>query len=504
MYKRSVKKEILLGLTTHFLLAAGLFPIESRVDLGRDDGFRTLAVVRNLDIAPGPDGSGDLVLQDRQKTSTQGLDLYLSFDENPIRDASLNFSVRNENDGVLVSGNHKIRGKGSGAFQYGSRLLLTPEGKTLFSTGMVSEDFSIEFWMYPATLDEGEVIFRWENNAAEKGIPEYQEMSCVVSGRTLVWTFTDFFRAPGIREKTLKLRGVVPLVPRTWRHHALRFDSSTGMVEYLVDGLPEAVTHATGSGREDGTVAYPRIAGEGKTPFIIGEGFTGFFDEFCISRNFIEEPDLAPFSADGGYAETSVIDLGYGGSVIKRIEARYQTPRDSAVFFYYKLGNSPEEMFQAEWEPFVSGPPFKSPVRGRFLLIKTELFPDGNRSVSPRLADMSVVYEKNEPPLPPSFVAAVPGDGKVELRWSAVPDPEVRGYLVYYGSRPGVYDGYESALGPSPIRLGKETHISVEGLANGKLYYFSVSSYDEFSEYVNGQFSNETSARPSRLYRNES
>jgi hypothetical protein len=111
------------------------------------------------------------------------------------------------------------------------------------------------------------------------------------------------------------------------------------------------------------------------------------------------------------------------------------------------------------------------------------------------------VYEKNAPPLPPSFIAAVPGDGKVELRWAAVSDPGVKGYLVYYGSAPGVYNGGESSLGPSPIRLGKQTHISLDGLTNGKLYYFSVSSYDE---YVSGQFSNEISARPSRLYRNES
>jgi hypothetical protein len=432
----------------------------------------------------------------------------------------MNFSVRNENSAVIVSSGHKMRGKGAAAFQYGSRLLLDPAasplqsaesrlpgGGTLFSRGLVSEDFTIEFWMYPATLNEGEVIFRWENTAADAaGAPEYQELSCVISGRVLLWTFRNFFRdagSPAGQTKTLTLRGAASLIPRSWRHHALRFDAATGMLEYLVDGQPEAIAYATRSGREDGTVSYPRISGEAKAPLVIGEGFTGFLDEFSIARNPPPDMDLAAFSAAGGAAETSLIDLGYGGCVLLRIEAVYRTPSDSAVFFYYRMGASPEELWKEDWKPFTPGEAFSSLKTGRYLLVKAELFPDGKREVSPRLMDFSVVYEKNSPPLPPSFVNAAAGDEKVELRWSPVADPGVRGYFIYYGSRPGVYDGKESALGPSPVRVEKQTTLTLDGLINGKLYYFVISAYDEYSDYLNGQFSNEVSARPSRLYQHD-
>jgi hypothetical protein len=489
--------------TSFFLFFAGvLCARESVLEFGRDDEFRSV-IIKGLDITRGADGSADLVLRDRQQAGGGIPDLYLSFDEEPIRDGSGNFSIQNRNSGVMVSGNHKKRGRGAGAFQYGGRLLLTSEGAgTIFSRGTVSEDFSINFWMYPATLSEGEVIFRWENTAGESGVPEYQEMSCVISGRALRWSFANFFQSPDGGTKNLTLSGSVPLVPRTWRHHRLRFDAATGLVEYLIDGEPEAILYATVSGREDGAIAYPRASGKMTTPLVIGEGFTGFLDEFSIERNAPAQTDLAMFPSEGGSAETSVIDLGYGGCVLLRIDAVWQAPGDSAVFFYYRLGSNPKELEAAGWTPFTPGGALPSKTPGQYLCVKAELFPDGHQSLTPRLMDFTVVYEKNEPLPPPPFVAASAGDGAVTLRWSAVADPRLKGYLVYYGSKPGVYNGTESSLGPSPVRVGKETELRLEGLVNGKLYYFALSAYDEYSD-LRGQFSNEVSSRPSRLYHRE-
>ncbi|MCL1818947.1 MAG: hypothetical protein FWG35_08435, partial [Spirochaetaceae bacterium] len=400
-------------------------------------------------------------------------------------------------------------------FQYGARLLVETKGGALCPQGTMSEDFTIQFWMYPATLGEGEIIFHWENTSADLsggdprlarapagGSPVYQEISCRISGRVLIWTFTNFFQDSGEGSKTLSLRGAVPLVPRTWRHHALRFDAATGMVEYLVDGEPEAIAHATKTGREDGRVSYPRIAGDSKAPLVIGEGFTGFLDEFSVSRTLRSSGGLTAFSADGGTAQTSLIDLGYGGSSLLRIEAVYRNVGESAVFFYYRLSESPHDMGKTEWQPFTPGTPLSSPTVGRYLLVKAELFPDGQLKNSPRLMNFTVVYERNLPPPPPSFVAAVPGDGKVDLRWSPVASPGLKGYLIYYGSRPGVYDGTESGLGPSPLRVENTTSLSLDGLTNGKLYYFVITTYDDYSE-LNGQFSKEVNARPSRLYNHD-
>ncbi|MCL1817535.1 MAG: hypothetical protein FWG35_01300, partial [Spirochaetaceae bacterium] len=194
----------------HFLVAAALVcGGESRIEFGRDDAFRGMALLEGLDIVRGVDGTADLILRDRQKGDDTP-DIYFDFDEEPIRDSGSGAAVRNENNAVIISRSHKMRGKGSAAFQYGARLLVEPKGGSLFPSGTMSEDFTIQFWMYPATLGEGEIIFRWENTSAdlaEKGSPVYQEISCGISGRVLVWVFTNFFQNPGEEAKTLSLRG---------------------------------------------------------------------------------------------------------------------------------------------------------------------------------------------------------------------------------------------------------------------------------------------------------
>jgi hypothetical protein len=178
------------------------------------------------------------------------------------------------------------------------------------------------------------------------------------------------------------------------------------------------------------------------------------------------------------------------------------------VFFYYRLeedrlGDGGEERDEERWTAFTTGGALPGKTVGQYVRVRVELFPDGSGSLSPRLMGFTIVYEKNEPPPPPSFVSASAGDGEVRLKWSAVADARLEGYALYYGSRPGVYDVTESALGPSPLRLGKETSVTLGGLTNGKLYYFALSSYDEYSEWLPGQFSKEVSSRPSRLYHRE-
>ncbi|MFW5747687.1 MAG: hypothetical protein ACOCX6_02700, partial [bacterium] len=73
------------------------------------------------------------------------------------------------------------------------------------------------------------------------------------------------------------------------------------------------------------------------------------------------------------------------------------------------------------------------------------------------------------------------------------------GYLIFYGTRPGRYFGTDSDDGPSPVDAGMNTEFTLEGLENGKLYYFSVAAYDDATPPHRSGFSDEVSARPSVL-----
>ena len=155
------------------------------------------------------------------------------------------------------------------------------------------------------------------------------------------------------------------MLPRQWNHHMLRYDSKTGMLEYLINGKPSAIIYTTASGNESNTVYTPRI-GEAPGEIVIGSGFTGFMDEFRMEKIFNENRTTSRYD-QSGYGISPVIDLEFTNSRLNTLRAIESSPGDSAVFPYYQITNSLMEAedlissFQGEttilsnessWRPF--------------------------------------------------------------------------------------------------------------------------------------------------------
>ena len=68
--------------------------------------------------------------------------------------------------------------------------------------------------------------------------------------------------------------------------------------------------------------------------------------------------------------------------------------------------------------------------------------------------------------------------GTATISWNANTEPDLAGYKVYYGTSPrtnscppgGYYD---------KIDIGNATSHTFNNLAKGKIYYFSITSYDK-------------------------
>ncbi len=58
----------------------------------------------------------------------------------------------------------------------------------------------------------------------------------------------------------------------------------------------------------------------------------------------------------------------------------------------------------------------------------------------------------------------------VTLAWDRNPEPDIAGYVLYWGSQPGVY--------PYSWNVGTTTSQQVTGLADGTTYYFVVTAYN--------------------------
>jgi hypothetical protein len=261
------------------------------------------------------------------------------------------------------------------------------------------------------------------------------------------------------------------------------------------------VAYATTTGTERGE-AFSPIAGSGGA-LVIGPRFTGMLDEFRISGDISDRTRTSRYLAEGGRTETRVLDLGTSNAETRLLEAKTATPGNSAALFFLRAGESPDirAAKDSEWIPVQSGKPLGEGLRGRWLQIAVSLYPDGDGEQSPILEELKVHYVQDTAPPPPSSVTAELRDGAVQLTWRPSPDPDLGGYLIYYGEARGEYFGTSPSVGPSPIDVGQRTSFVVDGLRNGALYYFAIAAYDRAPARHIGEFSREVSARPARTVR---
>ena len=454
-------------------------------------------------------------------------DLSVSFDESRTglyRDSALHYSVL-AHSGVEAADRRYARA-GTGAALFGSTetasglsaVVIEPQSRAaLFAAGNRIRDFTIEFWLYPLNMENGEQILSWVSSRPSGADYTVQRIHCFASRNRLQWSFTNFFAsAAGSAYKNIEFSGSAPVVPKVWSHHLIRFDASTGMIEYLVNGSSDTITYATGTGRESSEVFTPIAGNDGV--FLLGERFMGLIDEFKIHSVCAGRSSVQRYVTSGGRTVTAAVDLGGNSSGVVRVDAsggrtsvrgtginneyrengRFRFSDDSEMNFFIRASENPYLLNSSPWISFTPGAEITG-VRGRYVQIAVDFYPSADGESSPYLEGLHIIYQPGESPLPPRNLTAVAADGGVTLRWRHSPDANAEGYLVYYSSVRGDLFGEGSSLGPSPLDVGKTNSLFIGGLKNGTLYYFRIASYDRITGTLNydiGEFSSEVTARP--------
>ncbi len=434
------------------------------------------------------------------------LDLSLSFDQASaadFADARGNYRLSAAPGVSAVAFQRARHGSGAALFSE-SPLTITPLRGALLAPGKRLGDFSIEFWIFPANLESGEQILSWTaGRRSPRGEYVSQRIRCLITRNRMEWTFSDLFSsADDARRLSVSLTSGGTILPKTWSHHLLRFESGTGLLEYLVDGRLEALTYTTAGGREGGEVFLPVVGEEGA--LVLGSRFTGMMDEFRIYRRYAEDSVPTKYPLQGGRMETKFLDLGTAGSTVLRLEAfgdRYAASSGADIRFFMRAADNPYRWNDDEstWIPVEPALPLEGRFRGRWVQVAAVLYPSGDGERTPFLDELRIHYLRKEPPAPPSLVSAAAADGAVELSWRPSVDPDAGGYLIYYGVASGTYFGTDALLGASPLDAGNRTSIRIDGLRNGTLYYFAVAAYDRADPRAVGAFSREVAARPVRM-----
>ena len=471
----------------------------STVEFGGRAGWDILESVRNIALRPGWQGGHDLTIADQGYHGDAALDLYADFD-NDFSDTVGRYSVRV--DGARLQrearvGNAAVRFDGTGelAFLYADDALLAPHSQT--------GSFSIDLWVYPFDVRDDSDIIYWRGALTNTAPPVLQQLRFTVRDRRFMWELINMVAEPhvdgGETVRSVHLPGRRPLVPDRWTFHQLSYDATTGLLAYSVDGAPEAISYLSPSGTEDGVV-HPIVfgpdTGEG---LVLGRRFRGLVDEFRIARTPRAARPAGRVSGAPATAITGPIDFGVPSSAVEAIRVRAETPGRTDVRISYRTADRVVSFDAAAAldRPWVDLPPSGLPhatARGRYVQLRFTLLADAARRVKPRVQAVSI--EVRAPARPPAvFVPrAQPVAAGVQLSWDPIRLDAVSGYRVYFGPMPGRYTG--TATVTSPIDVGDQTSVLIEGLEPDRAYVFAIETVDRWGQV--SPLSREVEARAGR------
>ncbi len=477
---------------------APLFAAQKTLVLGGENGWKNVSEMSGLALGKGQFGYDAIVLSTSSQTVDFNTDMLVTFDGGNFSDKAGNYKVI---ENSLVPTADCVKGDGA-ALSRGNGTGLSLRGKdgSLFGSEGNSGSFMIEFWLCPATAENGETIFSWRSSLNYNNYAEYQMISAIISKNHLVWTFSNLFF--GFKNEKVILQGISNVVPQKWSRHTISFDEKNGLLEYLVDGRTEDLIYVTKNGHESGNVCNP-VLGKKATLEFCGV-YTGKIDNIRINRHS-HESELADvfttgnekYKIDGGKFVTEPILVSHS-AVMKKIDALMSVPAQTDVKFYVRSGDNCFGWTDSypEWKEILPGEDI-SGVSGLYFQVSAELLPDGGAEKTPAITELSIKYDEQDEPLPPFSVLANAGDGSVTVSWSYSVDDSAGGYLVYYGNRPGEYLGRTAVEGASPVKAGNQTSITLNGLQNGKIYYFAIAAYSKIDGRIIGTLSKEVYARPS-------
>lgn len=442
---------------------------------------------------------------EREITHTEDTDLIIHFDYDGEQPEG---NYRILRGAIQTCPHNKKMGTASGRFYNNqSSFSVQPLTNALFATQNEIQDFTIQFFMNPIVVENNEILLYWSNTLKEESHLHYQTLICSIRNRRLVWNFEGFFKNS---PNKIELSGKTKIKPNQWSFHRISFNSQFNHLEYSMDGEVQEIFYLTNDGKESALDCSPLIGDRPSSALRIGTRFNGRLDELAIFKKALDI-HKPPLYTHQGKILFRCVDLGFSASHINRINLLAETPGKSAINAYYRISENRldsilwneqplTENYNGEdgWIPFFPG---EHPVkeRGRYLQIALDLLPDRSAETSPQFQNLVIQYIPNTPPLPPLALTARPGHQEVLLNWVPAVDIRIRGYRISYGTKPGHYTHSFDIENP-PFTENHHQQVKVPHLQNDILYYFALQPYDDSPQRQYGEFSQEVTARPGRIY----
>ena len=381
----------------------------------------------------------------------------------------------------------------------GGKAVLLPNGKSfikmdnrgyVYSRENSINSFTIEFYLNPYQIRMNSKVLSKISIFNNGSSSEYSGIRASIIDGKLIWQFDNLFMYNG-KYSNITLSTGESLKPNEWRHHSVSFDAKTGKLVKYIDGLEEEVLYLTSAGEINGSPYMLNINNIIYDPLYLGQGFIGGIDAFSFTPTFKKNFNLYKYLKNGEII-SEVIDLKNNDIFIDSINYKANISNGTYIDIYYRTSDNyflPEDNF-IEWK-LLNGTNINE--KGRYIQIRAEFESDTERSSSPILNNnVEVVYHRGKTPQKPINLTAIAVNNSAVLRWEGSHE-NITGYKIYYGTESGIYNNAENI----PIIVGNQTEYVVNGLRNGEIYYFTVTTIGGEGGNIESDFAEEVFVRTS-------
>ena len=381
----------------------------------------------------------------------------------------------------------------------GGKAVLLPNGKSfikmdnrgyVYSRENSINSFTIEFYLNPYQIRMNSKVLSKISIYNNGDASEYSGIRASIIDGKLIWQFDNLFMYNGEYSNIILSSGE-SLKPNEWRHHSVSFDAKTGKLAKYIDGLEEEILYLTSTGDINGSPYMLNINNIIYDPLYLGQGFIGGIDAFSFTPIFKKNFNLYKYLKNGEII-SEVIDFTNNNIFIDSINYKANISNGTYMDIYYRISDNyflPEDNF-IEWKPLNGNNIINE--RGRYIQVRAQFESDTERTLSPILNNMEIVYHNGKAPQKPINLTATAVNNSAVLRWEGTHE-NITGYKIYYGTKSGIYNNADNI----PIIVGNQTEYVINGLRNGEIYYFTITAIGGEGGNIESAFAEEVFVRTS-------
>jgi hypothetical protein len=311
---------------------------------GVGKGWHHLFSLSEAKIKSGPLGSLEAVLDDNSPRVDAWTELLLHFDGGERDRISFDSDgYRAMRVDVLPSKEIKKFGAGAAGFLNSRHLIeIMPLENSLFFEKGALKSFTIDFYLYPSLITDATAVFTWHAPVVSKG-GDFTGIRAFYEGGKLTWRFEKVFQRKSGEAMDIEVGENTTTPLNEWRHHALSYDSGSGLLAVFFDGRESNLAWATEGGKQRGTLLLGRISPYLKVPMRIGESYLGYIDEFRVTRAAKSRFYLGNYR-DSGEVRSEVLDLvrelDRTGAEVVKVSWDSEEENGTAVRVYYRVSDT--------------------------------------------------------------------------------------------------------------------------------------------------------------------